>query len=77
MFGLLGALVVGAVMGWAAERFGFTRIGVVPAIATAVGGAVIAFFLLALLGIGVFGRTGTAAIGAAIALYLGPRMGSK
>ena len=61
-------------MGWAAENFNFTRMGLVPAISTGVGGAVIAFFVLALFGIGLFGRTGTAAIGAAIALYLGPRM---
>ncbi|MEM1300705.1 MAG: hypothetical protein AAGH68_15640 [Pseudomonadota bacterium] len=74
MFGLLGAIIVGAVMGWAAEQFGFTRMGLVPAVTTAVGGAVIAFFLLALFGIGFYGRTGTAAIGAAIALFLAPRM---
>ncbi|MFK7943964.1 MAG: hypothetical protein AB8B85_13765 [Paracoccaceae bacterium] len=77
MFGLLGAVIIGAAMGWAAENFQFTRMGLVPAIATAVGGAVIAFFLLALFGIGLFGRTGTAAIGAALALYLGPRVGRR
>lgn len=74
MFGLIGAVVIGAAMGWGAERFGFTRMAFVPAVTTAVGGAILAYFVLAIFGIGLYGRTGTAAAGAAIALFMAPRL---
>lgn len=77
MFGLIAAVVIGAVMGWAAENFGFTRMGLLPAITTAVGGAILAFFVLAIFGIGIYGRTGTAAAGAALALFLAPKLGRR
>lgn len=77
MFGLIGAVVIGCVMGWAAENFGFTRMGLFPAITTAVGGAILAFFVLAIFGIGIYGRTGTAAVGAALALFLAPKLGRR
>lgn len=74
MFGLIGAVIIGVAMGWAAEKFGFTRMGLYPAITTALGGAVLAFFVLAIFGIGIYGRTGTAVVGAALALFFAPKL---
>ncbi len=77
MFGLIGAVVIGAVMGWVAENFNFTRLGLFPAITTAIGGAIIAYFIFVFLGIGLYGRAFTSAIGAGIALFLAPRISRR
>ncbi|MEM7742821.1 MAG: hypothetical protein AAF409_03840 [Pseudomonadota bacterium] len=72
--GLIGAVVIGCAMGWAAERFKFTRIGLVPAISTAIGGAIVAYLILLFFGVGIYGRGVTSAVGAAVALFFAPRM---
>lgn len=71
--GLIGAVVIGAAMGWAAERFNLTRMGLFPAITTAIGGAIVAYLILLFFGVGIYGRGATSAVGAAVALFFGGR----
>ncbi len=77
LYSLFGAMIVGGLVGWAADRFGFVRHGIVTSLILGIGGAVIAYFVMALLGLGIGGRTMTAAIGALIALFVAPRLGKR
>ena len=72
MIGFVGAILIGVAVAWAAERYGFTRLGLFPAIVTAVGGAVIGYMVLYMFGIGLGGRGLTAVIGAIGGLVLLP-----
>lgn len=72
MIGLIGAVLIGVAVAWVAERYGFTRLGLIPAITTAVGGAVIGYLVLFMFGIGLWGRGGTAIVGSVLGLVLLP-----
>ncbi|MEM0989414.1 MAG: hypothetical protein AAGK00_11070 [Pseudomonadota bacterium] len=74
MIGLIGAVVIGGVLGWVAERYRWTRLGLVPAMTTAIGGAIVAYLVLLFFGIGLYGRGFTAAAGAIVVLILAPRV---
>lgn len=71
MFYIIGAVFIGAIVGWASERIGFTRHGYVIAITLGIGGAIIAWFIQGALGITLgLGRTGASVLGAAAMLLL-------
>lgn len=67
---LIGAALVGVIVGFVASRMNLVRTPVPSAMIIGLGGGVAAFFVFSFFGIGLFGRSGTAAIGAGIALYL-------
>lgn len=74
LFGLLGVVIIGALTGAASERLGLTRNGYPVAAALGVGGAVILWFVLGILGLSFgLGRTGISIAGAAAMLYLASR----
>ena len=77
MFPLLGSMAVGALVGFLAERFGLVSNGVITSALLGLAGGVVMFFFTALFGIGFGGRTMTSAIGAALALFVAPRLGRK
>ena len=51
MFRFFGVLVIGALTGYLAEKFGFTRHGIVVALALGVGGAVLLWFTTSIIGV--------------------------
>jgi uncharacterized membrane protein YeaQ/YmgE (transglycosylase-associated protein family) len=58
---LIGTVVIAGIVGYASERSGFTRNGIIPSIIICVGGAFLAYFLRIMFGIG-FGSPGVNAI---------------
>ena len=58
---LFGTVVIAGIVGYASERSGFTRNGVIPSIIICVGGAFLFYFLRIMFGIG-FGSPGIDAI---------------
>ncbi len=58
---LIGTVVLAGIVGYAAERSGFTHNGVVPSIIICVGGAFLFYFVTLMFGFG-FGRPGINAI---------------
>ncbi len=71
-FALMGTMVIAGIVGYASERTGFTRNGVVPSLIIAIGGALLFFFVRIMFGIS-FGPPGVdAAISSVGALVLVP-----
>jgi uncharacterized membrane protein YeaQ/YmgE (transglycosylase-associated protein family) len=71
-FTLIGTMIIAGIIGYASERTGFTRNGVVPSLIIAIGGAMLFFFVRAMFGIS-FGPPGIdAALSASGALILIP-----
>ena len=62
---LIGTVVIAGIVGYASERSGFTRNGIIPSIIICVGGAFLAYFLRIMFGIG-FGSPGVNAIVSAV-----------
>lgn len=58
---LIGTVVIAGIVGYASERTGFTRNGVLPSIIICVGGAFLFYFVRIMFGIG-FGTPGVDAI---------------
>lgn len=58
---LFGTVVIAGIVGYASERTGFTRNGIIPSIIICVGGAFLFYFLRIMFGIG-FGSPGVDAI---------------
>lgn len=71
IFAFFQALLIGGAVGAFAEYFRFTRNGYVVSIIIAIGGAIVFWFLLRLLGMNLgLGPAGPVLIGAAGALFL-------
>lgn len=51
---LIGTVVIAGIVGYAAERSGFTRNGYVPSIIIAVGGAFLFYFVALMFGLRLF-----------------------
>lgn len=62
---LIGTVVIAGVVGYASERSGFTRNGVLPSIIICVGGAFLFYFVQIMFGIG-FRSPGLNAVAASI-----------
>lgn len=60
-FTLMGTVVIAGIIGYASEKTGWTRNGIVQSIIICVGGAFLFFFLRVMFGIG-FGSPGMNAI---------------
>jgi len=60
-FTLMGTLVIAAIVGYAAERSGYTRNGYIASIIICIGGAFLFFFVRRMFNIG-FGSPGLDAI---------------
>ncbi|GGG67976.1 hypothetical protein GCM10011415_13870 [Salipiger pallidus] len=58
---MIGTIVIAGFVGYASERTGFTRNGVLQSIIICIGGAFLAYFLRLMFGIG-FGSPGVNAI---------------
>ncbi|MEC9197069.1 hypothetical protein [Donghicola tyrosinivorans] len=58
---LIGTVVIAGIVGYVAEKTGFTRNGYIPSIIICVGGAFLFYFLRIMFGIG-FGSPGVNAI---------------
>ncbi len=58
---LFGTIVIAAIVGYASERSGFTRNGIVPSIIICIGGAFLFFFVRVMFGLS-FGSHGLNAI---------------
>ncbi len=58
---LFGTVVISGIVGYAAERTGFTRNGVIPSIIICIGGAFLFFFIRLMFGVS-FGSHGLNAI---------------
>ncbi|MEM9845989.1 MAG: hypothetical protein AAF965_14405 [Pseudomonadota bacterium] len=58
---LFGTVVIAGIVGYASERTGFTRNGIIPSIIICVGGAFLFYFLRIMFGIG-FGSPGVDAV---------------
>ncbi len=76
---LMGTAVIAALVGYASERSGFTRNGILPSIIICIGGALLFFFVRIMFGVS-FGSHGLNAIisslGALVIVpthYRGPR----
>jgi uncharacterized membrane protein YeaQ/YmgE (transglycosylase-associated protein family) len=76
-FSVLGAMLVGALTGFLAERGGLVRNGVTVSVLLGLAGGVLAWLLTALTGLGLGGRTVTAILGALAALFIAPRLGRR
>lgn len=50
-FALIGTIVIAGIVGYASERSGFTRNGVIPSMIICIGGAVLFYFLRVMFGI--------------------------
>ena len=71
MYHFFGAIIIGALIGYMAEKFNFTRNGIIVSIALGVGGAMLFSFAQAFLGIGLgLGRHATSAVGAVLLLAI-------
>ncbi|EIE51552.1 hypothetical protein AL036_07145 [Salipiger aestuarii] len=62
---MIGTIVIAGVVGYASERTGFTRNGVIQSIIICIGGAFLAYFVRLMFGIG-FGSPGINAIASSI-----------
>ncbi|ETA50979.1 MULTISPECIES: hypothetical protein [Ponticoccus] len=62
---LIGTVVIAGIVGYASERSGFTRNGVLPSIIICVGGAFLFYFVQIMFGVG-FRSPGLNAIAASI-----------
>lgn len=62
---LFGTVVIAGIVGYASERTGFTRNGIIPSIVICVGGAFLFFFVSIMFNIG-FGSRGLDAILASV-----------
>ena len=62
---LIGTIVIAGIVGYAAERTGFTRNGMLSSIIICIGGAFLAYFVSLMFGIG-FRSPGVNAIAASI-----------
>ncbi|MEC8666592.1 MAG: hypothetical protein VXY45_02035 [Pseudomonadota bacterium] len=51
---LIGTVVIAGIVGYASERVGFTRNGVLPSIVICVGGALLFYFVRVMFGIRLF-----------------------
>ncbi len=51
-FTLYGTMVIAGVIGYASEKSGYTRNGIVPSIVICIGGAIFFFFFVRMFGIG-------------------------
>ncbi len=60
-FALMGTMIIAGIVGYASERTGFTRNGIIPSIVICLGGAILFFFLRVMFGIS-FGSHGLNAI---------------
>ncbi|WP_121065619.1 hypothetical protein [Chachezhania antarctica] len=60
-FTLMGTVVIAGIVGYAAEKTGFTHNGIIPSIIICIGGAFLFFFLRVMFGIG-FGSPGLNAL---------------
>ena len=58
---LFGTVVIAGIVGYASERTGWTRNGVIPSIIICIGGAFLFYFVRVMFGIG-FGSPGVNAI---------------
>ncbi len=58
---LIGTVVIAGIVGYASEKSGFTRNGILPSIIICVGGAFLFYFVRIMFGIG-FGSPGLNAI---------------
>ncbi len=59
--GLFGTVVIAGIVGYAAEKSGFTRNGYIPSIIICIGGAFLFYFIRIMFNVG-FGSAGTDAI---------------
>jgi uncharacterized membrane protein YeaQ/YmgE (transglycosylase-associated protein family) len=50
-FALMGTIVIAGIVGYASERTGFTRNGVIPSMIICIGGAFLFFFVRVMFGI--------------------------
>ena len=62
---LIGTVVIAGIVGYASERSGFTRNGIVPSIIICIGGAFLFYFVRIMFGIG-FGSPGLNAIASSV-----------
>lgn len=58
---LIGTVVIAGIVGYASERSGFTRNGILPSIIICIGGAFLFYFVRLMFGFG-FGSSGLNAI---------------
>ena len=65
MLTLFGTVVIAGIVGYASERTGWTRNGVIPSIIICVGGAFVFFFVRKMFGIG-FSSPGMNALASSI-----------
>ena len=71
MFHMIGAIIIGALTGYMAERLSLTRNGVIVSVALGVGGAIILWFAQGFMGIGFgLGRAMTSFVGAVGLLFI-------
>jgi len=71
MYHFFGAIIIGALIGYMAEKFNFARNGIIVSIALGVGGAMLLSFSQRFLGIGLgLGSPATSAIGAVALLAI-------
>lgn len=66
---MIGTVVIAGIVGYAAEKSGFTHNGIIPSIIICVGGAFLFYFVTIMFGIG-FGRPGINAILSSIGALL-------
>ena len=64
-FAIMGTVVIAGIVGYASERSGFTRNGVIPSMIICIGGAFLFFFVGSMFRIG-FGSPGVNAIVASV-----------
>jgi len=64
-FAIMGTVVIAGIVGYASERSGFTRNGVIPSMIICIGGAFLFFFVGSMFRIG-FGSAGLNAIVASV-----------
>ncbi|MBN9886917.1 hypothetical protein [Salipiger abyssi] len=62
---LIGTVVIAGIVGYASERTGFTRNGILQSIIICIGGAFLAYFVRLMFGIG-FGSPGLNALASSI-----------
>lgn len=60
-FTLMGTVVIAGIVGYAAERSGYTKNGILPSMIICIGGAFLFFFIRVMFGFG-FGSPGLDAI---------------
>ncbi|WP_417720224.1 hypothetical protein [Salipiger sp.] len=62
---MIGTVVIAGIVGYAAERSGFTRNGILQSIIICIGGAFLAYFIRIMFGIG-FGSPGVNAVASSV-----------